>query len=54
MAQLRVDTRRKTSLELRDPFRNLTQTLRVAGRLSPALFVSNDGQAFAKRGGEIG
>jgi len=54
MAQLRVDPGRKTSLEMRDPFRNLAQTLQVAFRLAPALFVSNYGETFAKGGGKVG
>jgi hypothetical protein len=53
MAQLRVDLGRETLLEIRDPFRNLAQTLQVAVRLTPALFVSNDGESFAESGGEV-
>lgn len=54
MAQLRVDPGRKTSLEMRDPFRNLAQTLHVTIGGAAAFFVADDGESFAESRSEVG
>ena len=54
MAELRIDLSRQRSFEPIDFFGDLTETLCVAIDVAAALFVGNDGEAFAKSGGKLG
>lgn len=54
MAELRVDLQRKTLFQPLDSFRDDSESFGVPLRITPALFIANDGEAFAEGGGEGG
>jgi hypothetical protein len=53
MAELRVDLRWERLFQAVDFFRDFAESFGVAIGIAPALFVSNDGEAFAESGGEV-
>jgi hypothetical protein len=54
MAELGIDLRRQGSLKAFETFGNLAEPFHVTVRITATLFVTDDSQAFAKRGGELG